>query len=264
MMPQHTRTVEINGVAHQQHRSAGVVILAYGLLCYTAFVAAFLYAIGFVANWGVPKSIDSGVVRATVPSILINTALLGVFVLQHTIMARPWFKRWWTRILPVSVERSTFVLLASASLALMFWQWRPLPQVIWQATGALSVVLTSISMLGWAIVLLASFTISHFDLFGLRQTWIRFRGRPYTPVGFRLAGLYRLVRHPLMLGFLLAFWATPSMTVGHLFFAAMTTGYIRFGTWIEERDLLAEHGETYVEYRRRVRGLLPLPKFVAG
>jgi protein-S-isoprenylcysteine O-methyltransferase Ste14 len=243
----------------QASRIGGVLTLAYGLLSYGAFLASFLYAIGFIGNWLVPKSIDTGTVRPISQSLLINAALLALFVLQHTIMARPAFKRWWTRIVPTPVERSTFVLLASASLGLIFWQWRPLPQEVWHISGPAGFVLSALSLSGWAVVFIASLTISHLDLFGVRQAWFRFQNLPYAPVGFRLAGLYRIVRHPLMVGFLIAFWVTPRMSVGHLFFAVMTTGYILFGTWIEERDLIAEHGERYLDYKRRVPGLIPLP-----
>lgn len=235
--------------------------LAYGLAAYALFFIAILYAIGFVGNWVVPKSIDSGAPGALVPSLVINGLLLAVFVVQHTVMARPAFKRWITRVIPAAVERSTFVLLASGALLLAFWQWRPLPQTVWSVEHpALVWGLSGVSLLGWGIVLLSSFMVSHFDLFGLRQVWLRFTGREYAPVGFRLVGLYKLVRHPLMLGFLIAFWATPHMTVGHLFFAVMTTLYIFMGTWFEERDLIAEHGEDYLAYKRSVRGLVPLPK----
>ncbi|MBX3377473.1 MAG: isoprenylcysteine carboxylmethyltransferase family protein [Phycisphaeraceae bacterium] len=234
---------------------------AYGLFAYACFFATILYAIGFIGNWIVPKSIDSGVAGPIVPSLLINAALLAVFVVQHTVMARPAFKRWITRYIPASIERSTFVIAASASLGLAFWQWRPLPQVIWDVgEGASFYLLTALSITGWAIVFLSSFMVSHFDLFGLRQTWFRLIDRPYIAVGFRLVGLYKVVRHPLMLGFLIAFWATPVMTVGHLAFALLVTGYIFMGTWFEERDLIAEHGENYLDYRRRVRGLIPIPK----
>jgi len=241
-----------------------VLALVYGVLAYASFVGAFLYAVGFVGNWLVPKTIDSGTPGPLIQSLLINTALLSAFVLQHTIMARPAFKRWITTFVPKSVERSTFVVAASACFALLFWQWRPAPQVLWQAgSPPLAWALTGLSLLGYAIVLLASFMVSHWDLFGLRQTWLRFINRPYTPVGFRLVGLYKLVRHPLMLGFLIAFWATPVMTVGHLFFAVMVTVYIAIGVWFEERDLVAEHGESYLSYRRRVRGIVPLPRGAA-
>jgi protein-S-isoprenylcysteine O-methyltransferase Ste14 len=176
-------------------------------------------------------------------------------------MARPAFKRWWTRIVPAAVERSTYVVAASASLGLLFWQWRPAPEVLWRAdAGWLYWLLSAVSLAGYGLVFVASCMVSHFDLFGLRQTWIRFCDRPYRPVGFRLVGLYKIVRHPLMLGFLIAFWATPVMTVGHLFFAVMVTLYIAMGVWFEERDLVAEHGENYLKYRREVRGIVPLPK----
>lgn len=232
--------------------------LAYGTLAYGAYLVAITYAIGFVGNWVVPKSIDSGTPGALVPSLLINGLLLSLFVVQHTVMARPAFKRWWTRIVPPAAERSTFVLAASLILLATFWLWRPLPAVVWQASHpALVWGLSALSLAGWGIVFAASFMVSHFDLFGLRQAWLRFRGRAYRPVGFRLVGLYRLVRHPLMVGFLIAFWATPVMTVGHLFFAIMTTGYILMGIWFEERDLVREHGEQYEVYRRTTGALVP-------
>ena len=240
---------------------ARVATLVYGIIAYTGFLAVFLYAVGFLGNWLVPKGIDSGAAGPIFPALLTNAALLGVFVVQHTIMARPAFKAWFTRIIPHSIERSTYVLAADASLALVFWLWQPAPQIIWQASSpALVWTLSGLSIAGWAIVLLASFMVSHFDLFGLRQTWIRFKNQPYAPVGFRLVGLYKIIRHPLMLGFLIAFWATPEMTVGHLFFAVMTTLYIAMGVWFEERDLVAEHGENYLQYRANVRGILPLPR----
>jgi methanethiol S-methyltransferase len=241
--------------------TARVAVLTYGVVAYVCFFAAFLYAIGFIERFLVPKHIDTGPVEGIVPSLLINSALLMVFVVQHTVMARPAFKRWWTRIVPASIERSTYVIAASLSLGLVFWQWRPLPTVLWQVDQpVVAGLIIAISALGWGIVLISSFAVSHFDLFGLRQVWLRFLGREYVPVGFRLVGLYRVVRHPLMLGFLIAFWATPLMTVGHLFFAVMVTGYIMFGTWVEERDLVSEHGETYLKYRRGVRKFLPIPK----
>lgn len=241
--------------------AARIGVFAYGVLAYFAFFATFLYAIGFVGNWLVPKSIDSGAAGATVPSLLINAALLVVFVLQHTIMARPGFKRWWTKYIPKSMERSTFVWAASASLALVFWQWRPLPQIVWSVgPGPAAWVLTGICIGGWGIVLLSSFLVSHFDLFGLRQVWFKLIDQPYIAVGFRLVGLYKLLRHPLMLGFLIAFWSTPVMTVGHLAFAILVSGYIFMGVWFEERDLIAEHGESYLSYKRSVRGFIPIPR----
>lgn len=246
----------------ERRGAAGTVTLAYGLFCYAAFLATFAYMVGFVGNWIVPKTIDSGASGELIPSMLINAALMVVFVLQHTIMARPAFKRAWTRIVPSSAERSTFVLLASASLALMFWQWQPLPQVIWRLDGAAGVAVAVLSLSGWLFVFVSSLAISHMDLFGVRQAWLRFRERPYVPVGFRIAGVYRLVRHPLMLGFLVAAWSAPTMTIGRLSFAVMITAYIVFGVWMEERDLVAEFGDGYVEYRRRVPGILPLPRTV--
>jgi len=235
--------------------------LVYGGLAYLAFFGTILYAIGFVGDWFVPKSIDSGVPGPLWTGLVINTGLLSVFVLQHTIMARPAYKRWSARFVPRGVERSTFVLAACASLVLLFWQWRPLPAVVWEVSSPLAMAsLTLLSLLGWATVFAASFMVSHFDLFGLRQVWLRWKNRPYEPVGFRLVGLYRLVRHPLMLGFLIAFWATPTMTLGHLFFALMVTAYIAMGVWFEERDLIAEHGENYLAYKRRVPAVLPLPR----
>jgi methanethiol S-methyltransferase len=253
----------ISGARREAGDIGGVLTMAYGVLCYVAFFAAFLYAIGFVGNWMVPKSIDSGSAGPIGIALLVNTGLLMVFVLQHTIMARPAFKRWWTRIVPAAAERSTYVLAASASLGLLFWQWRPLPRPIWTVDGVPATLLTVLGLVGFGIVLISSLAISHMDLFGVRQAWLRFRNRPYMPVGFRLVGLYRIVRHPLMVGFLIAFWATPRMTVGHLFFALMTTGYILFGTWVEERDLIAEHGERYLSYKRSVRGFIPWPKRAA-
>ncbi|MCL4211258.1 MAG: hypothetical protein KJZ68_11405 [Phycisphaerales bacterium] len=236
-------------------------IFAFGLVAYLAFFVTICWGIAFVGNWIVPKTIDSGTPGPIIPSLLINGSILLLFVVQHTIMARPAFKRWWTRIVPAPMERSIFVLLASGILLLLFWQWRPLPTVVWEFTHPVAVYgLSALSVLGWGIVFLSSFLINHFDLFGLRQAWFALRARAYKPVGFRLTFLYRLVRHPLMVGFLIAFWSTPVMTVGHLFFAIMTTGYILFGTHVEERDLIAEHGQAYLDYRKRVRGLIPLPK----
>jgi protein-S-isoprenylcysteine O-methyltransferase Ste14 len=238
-----------------------VAVLATGVIAYLMFFGTILYAIGFVANLVVPKGIDDGAVGPAGPSLLINGALLALFVVQHTVMARPAFKRWFTRFVPAAMERSLFVAAASGILMLTFWQWRPLPQTVWNVEHpALAGVLLAGSMLGWAVVFGSSFMINHFDLFGLRQSVNGFLGRDTRPVGFKLVGLYKLVRHPLMVGFLLAFWLTPTMSVGHLFFAVMTTGYIFFGTWIEERDLVAHLGDAYLDYKRRVRGFVPLPR----
>lgn len=253
---------------HTMFRGAGdqplgvrLAVLAAGVIAYLMFFGTIVYAIGFVANLVVPKGIDDGAVGPVGPSLLINGALLTLFVVQHTVMARPAFKRWFTRFVPAAMERSLFVAAASAVLVLTFWQWRPLPQTVWHVEhSVLAVLLLLGSLLGFGVVLGSSFMINHFDLFGLRQSVNGFLGRETRPVGFRLVGFYKLVRHPLMVGFLLAFWLTPTMSVGHLFFAAMTTGYIFFGTWIEERDLVAQLGDAYLDYRRRVRGFVPLPK----
>lgn len=240
-------------------------VLAFGLIAYAAFFATICYSIGFVSGIIVPKTINSGTPAALVPALLINGAMLFAFVVQHTIMARPRFKAWFTQFIPHAMERSVFVLLSSAILAVTYWQWRPLPDVIWSISNPiLSNGLFALSMLGWVIVFASTFHISHFDLFGVRQILTNAAGRDYVPVSFRLVGLYKLVRHPLMVGFLIAFWATPEMTAGHLFFAIMTTAYIIFGTTIEERDLVAAFGEKYIEYRKSVRGLIPLPRFNKG
>jgi protein-S-isoprenylcysteine O-methyltransferase Ste14 len=224
-------------------------------------LATLLYAIGFVGNFVVPKTIDSGAAGSIGTALAVNAALLSLFVLQHTVMARPAFKRWFTRFVPASIERSTFVLCTVAIFALLFSQWRPIPDVVWSVTNPLAAgALTALSLIGYGIVVASSFMVNHFDLFGLRQVWFGFANRAYHAVGFRIVGLYRWVRHPLMLGFLIAFWSTPTMTVGHLFFAVMVTAYIRFGTWMEERDLVAEHGLRYLRYQSRVSFLLPLPR----
>jgi len=236
--------------------------LVYGSVAYLAFLVVFVYAMGFVGNVAVPKSIDSGgVPTPAAQAILINAALLLVFVVQHTIMARPAFKRWWTRYLPPAIERSTFVLAASAALALVMWQWRPVGGTVWLAEASwLRWTLVGVSACGWLLVLYASFLIDHFDLFGLRQAWLYFRRRPYRHHAFVERSVYKYVRHPLMLGFLIAFWATPHMTVGHLVFAGLVTGYIVMGTMFEERDLLRHLGPVYREYRSRTPMLVPRPR----
>jgi methanethiol S-methyltransferase len=238
-----------------------ILALAFGTLSYLIFLATFLYAVGFVGNWLVPKSIDSGRSGPLAEALLVDTLFLGLFAVPHSVMARPGFKRWWTRIVPTPVERSTYVLTSSLLLCLLFWQWRPISGVLWDVANPLGRgALNAAFWVGWGLVLLATFAIDHFDLFGVRQVYLYASGRVYTPVAFKAGGLQRYVRHPIMLGFLIAFWATPTMTVGHLLFAAATTVYILVGIRLEERDLIDVHGEPYEAYRRRVWMLLPFPK----
>lgn len=232
--------------------------LAYGLLTYGIFQATFLYVIGFLLGVFVPTDINGGRASSMTEALLVNGGFLALFAVQHTIMARPAFKRWWTKFIPAQIERSTFVLITCLILIGMVWQWRAMPGVVWQVEGPLAQVLTGISLIGFAIVLLSTFLIDHFDLFGVRQVMRYFRGLPAEGPKFRERGFYKHVRHPLMTGFLIAFWATPLMTVGHLFFAAMCTGYIFVGLQIEERTLIGEHGQAYRDYKRRVPMLIPL------
>lgn len=236
--------------------------LLYSSACYAVFLATFLYAMAFVAGVGVPKHIDNGTSASLLAALVIDLTLLTLFAVQHSGMARPAFKRWWTRYVPQAIERSTFVLVSSLVLLLLFWQWRPLPQVVWQVqSGWAEWSLMAVSLLGWLMVLTSSFTINHFELFGLRQVWLFVRGREAKDEPFVLRAMYRIVRHPLMLGFLIAFWATPYMTLGHLLFSAVVTGYIVVAVkFLEERDLVAAHGEAYREYQRTVPMLVPLPK----
>lgn len=252
---------------HGQNRCAAdnqamkrFLTLGYGAVCYVAFLVAFLYAVGFVGAIVVPRSVDRGIAAPAPQALAVDLLLLGLFAVQHSVMARPGFKRWWTRIVPHSIERSTYVLLASAALLLLYWQWRTIPAVIWDVRSpAARFAVWTLFGLGWATVFASSFMVNHFDLFGLRQVYLVWRGKPYSDIGFRIKFLYRLVRHPLMLGFLIGFWAAPTMTAGHLLFAIATTGYILIAVQLEERDLVAALGDQYRDYRRRVPAFLPIP-----
>ena len=241
-----------------------IICLAYGAVAYLAFFASILYAIGFVGNVVVPKSIDSGVPGPVGTAIIVNFVLLALFAIQHTIMARPAFRARWTRVIPPATERSTFVLIASLLLLLIMWQWRPMVGTIWAVDQpVVRAMLIAISLVGWATVFYSSFVIDHFDLFGLRQVYLHLRGRDYTHSPFKERSLYKYIRHPLMAGFLIAFWATPTMTQGHLLFVVVITAYIFFGTAMEERDLLRILGEDYARYRRRTPMILPFPRLRA-
>ena len=237
-------------------------IFVYGLLSYAVFLATFLYAIGFIGNLHVPdlipRTLDGAPTRPFLPSLLIDLGLLGVFALQHSIMARPAFKSWFTRLIPESAERSTYVLASSLALIALFYAWQPLGGMVWQVQdGVARGAIWGAYTFGWLLVLTATFLINHFDLFGLRQGWLQLLGRPYTNLPFGTPALYKLVRHPLYVGWLFVFWSTPLMTGSHLLFAVMTTGYILIAIQFEERDLIAHFGQTYRDYRQRVPMLIP-------
>jgi len=235
-----------------------ILAFAYGVISYAVFFASFLYAIGFVGDLVVPKTIDSGVAGPLVPSLAIDALLLGVFAVQHSVMARPAFKAWWTQFVPRAVERSTYVLLASLALVLLFWQWRPLPSVIWTVSAPAGVIaLWVLYALGWLTVLSSTFLINHFDLFGLRQVWAYASGREIPPQDFVTPLFYRVVRHPLYLGFIVAFWAAPTMTLGHLVFAIATTAFILIAIQFEEHDMVTLFGDAYRRYQRRVSMIVP-------
>jgi protein-S-isoprenylcysteine O-methyltransferase Ste14 len=249
---------------HPEHTKGGnavvkrLLFFAYGVAAYLVFLATFLYAVAFVGGFVVSRRLDGPLDTSLATALAINGALLAVFAIQHSVMARRWFKDWWTQIIPWAIERSTYVLCASLALILLFSQWRPIGVEIWSVTHPVGqLVLWLLFALGWTTVLMVTFMINHFDLFGLRQVWLPLMGRPYTRVAFRTPMPYRIVRHPLYFGFILAFWSTPTMTLAHLVFALATTAYIVIAIQFEEKDLAFEHGAAYEGYRRSVPMLLP-------
>jgi len=238
-----------------------ILYFTYGVASYALFFGTYCYAAGFVTNLGVPTSLDASPKSSMLESLLTNAFLLLLFALQHSVMARPGFKKWWTRFVPEPVERSTYVLLSSVCLILLLAFWEPMGGVIWSVESpTFQVVLNVISFIGFGIVLLSTFMINHFDLFGLRQVWLYLRGQNYQPLKFRTPFFYKHVRHPLYLGWIIAFWAAPTMTIAHFLFAAMCTGYILTAIRFEERDLIRTFGEKYIEYKRTAPMLIPFTK----
>lgn len=238
-----------------------VIAFLYGVVSYLVFFVTILYAIGFITGLVVPKTIDTGMVVPLAEAIVVNVLLMTLFAVQHSLMARKGFKAWWTQYVPAPIERSTYVLLSSLALVLLFWQWRPIPTVIWQIDDpAWAALVTGLSLLGFGMVFFATFLINHFELFGLHQVLNNLSGRTMPTQKFRTPVLYKVVRHPIYLGFIIAFWAAPTMTGGHLLFAAVTAGYILVGIWLEERDLTEMFGEQYREYCNRVGMLIPWRK----
>lgn len=236
-----------------------ITTLLYGVFCYLVFFATFLYAIVFLGDFAMARTIDSGVEGSIGEALAVNAGLLALFALQHSLMARSWFKRAWTRIVPPAAERSTYVLFSSVALILLFWQWRPIGGLVWQVDSAFGrMSIDGIYAAGWLLLLVATFLINHFDLFGLRQVYLHFRGKPYTALRFRTPGLYRIVRHPIYLAWLCIFWSTPRMTVAHLVFALATTGYILMAIPLEERDLIQVYGDAYRRYKQQVPRILPV------
>jgi len=235
-----------------------ILVFVYGALSYAVFLGTFLYAVGFIGGFAVPTRLDGPSRDPLATALAVDAALLGLFAVQHSLMARKWFKKAWTRLVPEPAERSTYVLFSSLALILLFWQWRPIGGVVWSVEGdAARLVLRGLFGFGWAVVLVCTFLINHFDLFGLRQVWLHLTGKPYTALGFVTPGPYRHVRHPLYVGWLFAFWMTPTMTVAHLVFAVATTAYILIAIQLEEHDLVREHGKAYTQYRERVPMLVP-------
>jgi protein-S-isoprenylcysteine O-methyltransferase Ste14 len=235
-----------------------MVAFLYGLAAYLIFFVTFLYAIGFTSGLVVPKTIDTGPVVPMGEALIVDILLMSLFAVQHSVMARRQFKQWWTRFVPASVERSTYVLCASLALILLFWQWRPISTVVWHVPdGQTAVAITGLSFVGWLLVLLSTFLINHFELFGVHQVVTNLAGRTMAAPRFKTPVLYKVVRHPIYLGFIIAFWAAPVMTVGHMLFAAVTTAYIFVGIFLEERDLIELFGDEYRRYRERVSMLIP-------
>jgi len=234
------------------------MVFAYGAFSYVFFLVVFLYLIGFVGDFLVPRTIDTPPGFSFTQALPVNLGLLLLLAVQHTVMARPRFKQWWTKIVPPAIERSTFVLLTNLIFVLLFWQWRPVTDVVWHVDNAVgSGLLWAVFAAGWGLVLYSTVLIDHFDLFGMRQVWLHARQQPHAPPQFQVTSLYRFVRHPLLLGWMIAFWATPHMSVGHLTFAVVTTVYMLAAIQIEERDLTRHHGEPYAQYRRKVSMLIP-------
>ena len=238
-----------------------IAFFSYGTLSYLIFLGTFLYAIGFIGNFGVPTTLDGAPSAPLGIALAIDVGLLGLFAVQHSVMARKWFKEWWTRIVPKTLERSTYVLFSSVALILLFWLWQPLGGVVWSIEDPLAqFILRGLFAFGWGLVLVSTFLINHFDLFGMRQVWLYLLDRPYTTLRFGTPGPYRLVRHPLYVGWLFAFWSTPTMTLAHLLFSIATTAYILIAIQLEERDLVREHGDSYEAYRRSVPMLIPFTR----
>lgn len=235
-----------------------ILFFAYGVVCYLVFFATFLYAIGFIGGFSVPTTLDGPATGPLLVALAINAGLLTLFAVQHSVMARPWFKRRWTQIVPRPIERSTYVLFSSLALILLFWQWQPMGVQIWSVENPVAApFLRGLFAFGWGLVLVSTFLIDHFDLFGLRQVWLYLVGTPYTAKPFATPGPYKMVRHPLYVGWFFAFWMTPSMTLAHLVFAVATTLYILIAIQFEEHDLVREHGAAYERYREQVPMVVP-------